>query len=54
MNVMEATGRCLNQEKIFFRDTSVMSGGRADWGRDSVTNVLISTVSVDTMTGVNN
>ncbi|XP_065911077.1 piwi-like protein 2 isoform X2 [Dysidea avara] len=46
MNVMEATGRCLNQEKIFFRDTSVMSGGRADWGRDSVTNVLISTISL--------
>ena len=42
---MEAHGRCLAQEKIFFRDTSVLAGANADWGRDSVTNTVISAVS---------
>ena len=42
---MEAEGRCLSQEKIFFRDTSVLAGANADWGRDSVTNTVISAVS---------
>lgn len=42
---MEAHGRCLTQEKIFFRDTSVLAGANADWGRDSVNNTVISAVS---------
>lgn len=46
LNVMEAHGRCLTQEKIFFRDTSVLAGANADWGRDSVTNTVISAVAM--------
>lgn len=42
---METEGRCLTQEKIFFRDTSVLAGANADWGRDSVNNTVISAVS---------